>query len=425
MAFKSRQLTKEDIIQKGLAIDSEFCVMCGLCVAICPTGAITLDLSGIEPHLFFGNGCSGCGLCYQVCPGKVVPFKTLDHFVFGRDREPRGDVLGIYRACYQANATDVEIRASGASGGVVSALLTYALEKGRISAASVVAFDQEQPWKAIPRLATTRRGIIGAAKSKYTIVPINAALADPEAKKLPGYLGCVGLACHVHGLRKLQYYYPKHPLSKKIAFVIGVHCGGKGARPMGQNISILKEQLGVNSLDEIRSLSYREGKVPDECVAVVKKNGEVVQVRRGKWAAHPTMFGRCHLCWDFGAELSDVSVGDFFGPAASGSRVELGASTMLVRTQTGEQLVNEAVEAGYIKKFPTPVEPILHSVGLASKKYGSAFALMVLQKFGLPCPDYEYVIQPMKLRDKLSSFSGVPIQEREQLWAQWGIHALP
>ncbi len=425
MPSKKYLLTKQDIVQQGLAIDGDFCVMCGLCVAVCPTHAITLDTSGIEPHLSFGDGCTGCGVCSKVCPAKIVPLKTLDEFLFERARDLKVEALGIYRACYQANATDPEIRASGASGGAVSALLAYALETNRISAASEVAFDREQPWKAKPTLATTRQQIIDAANSKYTIVPVNAALAEPEARKLPGSLGCVGLACHVHGLRKLQYFYPKNPLSKKIAFIIGVHCGGSGARPMGQNSRLLRNKLGIDSLDDIKHFTYREGKSPDVYVAATTKNGQVVRTEREKWQDdRSATTRRCHLCWDWGAELSDVSVCDFFGPAASKSKVELGASTLLVRTQKGEQLVKGAVEAGYLKLYPTPVEPLLQSSGLANKKFGSAFALMVLRKFGLPCPDYEYLIEPMKWPNKVGVSGGVPIVERERYWAQHGIQAL-
>jgi coenzyme F420 hydrogenase subunit beta len=415
-------LNKEELIKQGLAVDTGLCTMCGLCVAVCPVGALSLDQSETDPHIVFSDKCNGCGICHQICAGKDVPLIELDRFIFGRERDTKTELFGISRACYQAHATDPEIRERGSSGGVVTALLVYALEHKLISAATAVAFDKQQRWKAIPVLARTREEITDAAQSKNVVVPVNAALAEPAVKELSGPVGCVGLACHVHSLRKLQYRYPGHFLSKKTAFIIGVHCGS--AKPMSDNEYVLKTHFGLRSLDEIKSLSYRKGKAADAYGEVVKTNGEVIKAARYVWITPRTLVApRCLLCWDWGAELSDVSVGDFLGPAASGSEVHLGASTLIVRTQVGEQLVEGAVKEGYLKIYPTPVEPVLRANGLAGKKLGSAIALMAVKKYGLPCPDYQYEIEPMDPMDKASRASGVSVEDRERFWAERGIRA--
>ncbi|MBI2859176.1 MAG: Coenzyme F420 hydrogenase/dehydrogenase, beta subunit C-terminal domain, partial [Chloroflexi bacterium] len=410
--------------QKGLAIGSELCTLCGLCVAVCPTSALALTASGTEPGVSLVGKCNDCGICYSICAGKDVPLRDLDRFVFGRERKAvrEEQLIGIARACYQANAVDSGIRASGASGGAITALLVHALESKRVSAASVVAFDRQHPWKAKAVLATTRQEILDGANSKYVIVPINSVLGGPQVDKLPGQIGCVGLPCQVHSLRKLQYHYPKHRLSKKIAFIIGVHCGTN--RRMADVESLFQENLGVKSLDEIRSLSFRKGKSPKVELEIVKTSGEIANAKKHGWQTRKTVAGRCMLCLDWGAELSDVSVGDFFGPAASNSDVHLGASTVVVRTEVGEQLVRAAVDAGYLRAYPTPVEPLMRSAGLAQKKLGCACAVTAFARHGRPCPDYQYEIEPMRPLDKAGVSSGMPIEEREQFWAQMGVKAL-
>ena len=423
MHYTRRGLTKEEIIQKGLAIDTALCTMCGLCVAVCPTSVIKVIQPEAELHFSFGYGCNDCGICYRICPGRDIPLRDLDKFIFGRERDPKTEPLGIMRACYQANATDPEIRATGASGGVATALLVYALEKKQVSAATVVAFDKEQPWKAKPILATTRQQIIDAANSKYAIIPMNAVLAEPEVNRLSGQLACVGLPCHVHSLRKLQYHYSNHRLSRKIAFIVGVHCAKTGL--MEYNENILKEYLGLKSLNEIRSLKYRIGKPPNTHVEIVKTDGEVIEASKYIWFTDAqSVYGRCMLCWDWGAELSDVSVGDFFGPAARGSDVQLGSSTLIVRTSIGEQLVKDAVKAGYLTVYPTPIEPVLRSWGFVGKKLGHAMTLTACKKHGWPCPDYQYQIEPVELLDKAALVCGLSIDERERFWACRGVHAL-
>ena len=397
--------------------------MCGLCIAVCPVGALGLTQSGSDLSITFKGKCVDCGICYQICPGKNVPLKDLDRFLFGRERDLKVEFLGIIKACYQANAADPEIRAKGASGGVVTALLVYALEKRLISAANVIVFDKEQPWKAKPMLATTREEIINAAQSKYVIVPANAALTKPEVSNLSGALACVGLPCHVHGIQKLRYYYSDHFLSKKVAFIIGIHCGG--ATSMGRNESWLRKYFGVESLNDIERLSYRKGKGNNAYAEVVRRDGELIRLGRSVSAGpRDNTAERCMLCWDWSAELSDVSVGDFFGPAASGSDVHLGASTLIVRTQFGEKLVRGAVEEGYLKIYPTPIDPVVRSYGFMVKKHGRATALVTFKKYGLPCPDYQYEVEPMGPLDKESTAIGTSIEERELFWAKRGIYPL-
>jgi pyruvate ferredoxin oxidoreductase gamma subunit len=47
-------------------IDLSACTHCGICFALCPDGAITLDESA-RPIIDYEN-CKGCMICYQECP---------------------------------------------------------------------------------------------------------------------------------------------------------------------------------------------------------------------------------------------------------------------------------------------------------------------------------------------------------------------
>ncbi len=58
---------------------SERCVGCGLCVAICPSGAILLDTSAgeagekrVDRYLIDRGLCVYCGFCQEVCPVEAV-----------------------------------------------------------------------------------------------------------------------------------------------------------------------------------------------------------------------------------------------------------------------------------------------------------------------------------------------------------------
>ena len=51
--------------------DEESCIHCGLCTAMCPTDALTLDAEDTT-IVFSPDKCSACGMCTRVCPVKAM-----------------------------------------------------------------------------------------------------------------------------------------------------------------------------------------------------------------------------------------------------------------------------------------------------------------------------------------------------------------
>ncbi|MFC1987496.1 Coenzyme F420 hydrogenase/dehydrogenase, beta subunit C-terminal domain [Chloroflexota bacterium] len=416
-----RHLTKQEIIEKGLCIDDGLCMMCGLCVSVCPPENIKVVFPDKEPELSFGDRCNDCGLCYQVCPGRDVPLRDLDRFICGKERDPERDLLGLYIGCYQANAVDSEIRKRGAAGGTVSALLTYALEKGLIGGATVAAMDEEVPWRIKPIIAKNRAEVLAGSGTKSVIVPMNSVLA--KASPEVGKLGCVGLACHIHGLRKLQHRFPNNRLTKQISFTLGVCCGTNG--PYRRVEYYLKERCNVD-LDDIKSMTYRSIDWPWR-TQIVKKNGEKVEAPWYVPDVNRFIRHRCSQCLDWSAEVADVSVGDLYTLAAEGSDAELGANVLLVRTKVGEDLVNGAVDAGYLKIYPAPVGVLALSAGFRQKKYFAMNRFLDFKKYNWLTPDYQYPLKmtpPVDRRGFPEGFLRLPLEERQRILKKRGTAAL-
>jgi Fe-S-cluster-containing hydrogenase component 2 len=57
-----------------LNVRKEFCVGCGACTRVCPTGAISLDAGTAEIDQ---AKCTGCYNCFQACPrGAIIAVGT-------------------------------------------------------------------------------------------------------------------------------------------------------------------------------------------------------------------------------------------------------------------------------------------------------------------------------------------------------------
>ncbi|MBO8144538.1 MAG: hydrogenase iron-sulfur subunit [Thermodesulfobacterium sp.] len=112
--------------------DIEKCSKCGICISVCPHGAIKLSKDEIKIDPTF---CRGCGLCYSTCPSNAIKLINLEEFQIMKMVEnafkhlskdkPRilaflcywcsygaGDLMGIYREKVPENFRSIRVRCS-------------------------------------------------------------------------------------------------------------------------------------------------------------------------------------------------------------------------------------------------------------------------------------------------------------------------
>ena len=327
-------------------VDYGSCCECGSCVLVCPHNVIDYVngkpkqvAKASAPHDFCGiSEGIGCDVCAQACPRLYPREQHLTEWLFS-DAPTHGGAFGRYRQVVAARCQD---------GGVVTAMLAWALRRGVIDGAVVSVADPARPASPKPTVVTTEEELLQSASSWYTYCPNNLALAQAEEKGL-SRVAFVGVPCQITPLRKLDWTdaayldngrkKEKHiarqrqflkGYGERVALAIGLLCTEVFTYD-GLMVEKIAAEMGI-PLSDIRKFNVK-GKV-----LIYKKNGELVELslRKAQEYARP----ECHHCGDFSAELADISYG---GVGA------MDWTITVVRTAKGEALFQTMVEEGVLE----------------------------------------------------------------------------
>lgn len=314
------------------------CVGCGTCVVVCPFNC--LEYQKGKPNLM--KECKNCGICAQVCPQYEWSWSKAENLVFGRERKTEEE-FGIYRRLVIARAKDEKILNTCQDGGVVTALLLFALENGLIDSAVVSGLSQETPLQPIPKLATTSKEILEAAGTKYSYSP-NILALDEGVKQKKTSIAFVGTPCQIHAIRKIQMFGLKK-YAAPLKFLIGLMCS-ESFTYEGLIEKHIRETLGIN-LKDVKKINIK-GKmlVTTKCGVKSISLAEVKQYARKS----------CRFCDDFSSELADISAG--------GLGLD-GWTFTIIRTEKGEKLFSTAEKAGFL--IVKPVDEKKYALNLLMK----------------------------------------------------------
>ncbi|MDO5825511.1 MAG: coenzyme F420 hydrogenase subunit beta [Methanosphaera sp.] len=245
-------------------------------------------------------------------------------------------VLGPYQEIITARASDKKIRSKSQDGGIVSALLIYALEENIIDG-TIVAVESNEALKVEPKVATTKKDILKAAGTKYTMCPNLALLKEATRSYGLEKIAAVGTPCQVMGLRKMQAYpMGARNVTDKIALSIGIYCM--------ENFPY--ESLRTFVCDKARTAPQKVTKMN------ISKGKLFINHSDSKDAfaiplkeTHGYEQSGCNYCLDYVAELSDISCGSV--------GAKDGWSTIIKRTDNGASFVDEAINEGVLEVTDT------------------------------------------------------------------------
>lgn len=340
-------------------VEAGSCCECGSCVLVCPHNVIDYINNKPKQIAKAGNafdfcGISegvGCDVCAAVCP-RLWPREIHFRDAVFKDRRPYEDIFGVYRNIFVARTRREDLKERVQDGGIVTALLAWALEQGEIDGAVVSAVGEEDdPCFPTPKVATTVAEIKQSGGSWYTYCPNNLALREVQERDLK-QAGFVGVPCQITPLRKMEYVDPAFLVSEKkrekpitrqrgflrgfaerVKFNIGLFCTEVfTAELMTERI---EKEMGI-PLGEVSKFNVKGE------VLIHKKDGSVASIPLAD-AMRDYQRPECQHCADFSAELADISCG---GVGTDQSTI------VVIRTQKGEQIWRDFETAGDVEVMP-------------------------------------------------------------------------
>ena len=387
-------------------VRNDLCHRCGTCVGICPLGVLG-ESSENFPLVKNGNLCSDCGKCVKVCPGASFDAPACAQKLWGEAWNADSEV-GHVRQGFLGYSGRREIRAAGASGGVVTSLLLALLDGGEIDAAVVVAQDPELAWQSRVQIARSREEIVAAASSRYSIAPTGAALA--EILSQPGRYAFVGLPCQIHGFRNAARL--SADLRARVVLTIGLFCHSAVDY---EAFRLLWACAGVPG-GTVAGFSFRVGK-PAGYPLLRMRDGtvrpllfpqatnyrpDVTEMMNVLYRLYSQP--RCLTCYDATAEFADVAVGDPWGiRAPNGVDYGHGYSCVFARTERGQELLSCAEKRGFVNlTHLSEVDWRGANRSMRHAKRRRAFRLIRrLRKKNRRVPDYGFEIPPQSLSQRL------------------------
>jgi coenzyme F420 hydrogenase subunit beta len=333
----------------------------------------------------------------QYCSGKGFNFPEQSARIFGNGVH-HNVFTGAYRNIYIGNCTDEEVRRSSASGGILSSVLIWLLEKGRIDGAVVLGMSEEEPWLTRPFIATSKEEILKAAQSKYIISSVNEIL--PEMERFKGKLAYVGLPGQVQSIRLLQQ--ARHPSVKNVAYVLGPFYGNT---LHFSSVRSFLRTYGEKDYRNIRKLHFRHGEWPGN-MRVELEGGRIIELPKfhANYLIPFHIMKNSLLCTDLSNEFTDISGGDAWAPVYE--ERGKGFSMVLARSEKGQAILDEMVGEGKLGLDPIDENEAIamHSHGYDLKKRGTFIRMKYRRWLGRKNPDYGYTMKGFTLKRHLMEF---------------------
>lgn len=204
-----------------------------------------------------------------------------------------------------ARSKDKKIFLKSSSGGIITTLLVYLFDQGKINMAVVTGWDdrKKEPYSTIIK---SSKEAISFAKSKY--LKSNNAKDIIKTVNSGKKFAIVGTPCHIKMAKKI---IDVKGLDKEDYFLFGVFCN----HPVTVSaLEFLADKYGKD-FKKIENVSFRGEDTWDSSIRMEFEDGckfkvPVIDTWGGLWGPGFFTPRSCLACSDHTSEFADISVGD-------------------------------------------------------------------------------------------------------------------
>lgn len=289
-----------------------------------------LDIQYVVKH----NLCMGCGICSidknivdiafnkkndcptpqntclgqdsiaaKVCPGKGYNIVAKGQELYGKGKyDP---MLGYFQYLTAAHTNDTTILKNASSGGVITHILIYLLEKGIVDKVAVTQFYCDRKGVHTRSFLTDSKiEILKSQGSKYCPVDLSGLLE--QLHTYTGKVAIMATPCAIAGIRNIQEFTPDY-IKSKIVFTIANFCGGF------KSFKNIKRLAEIHKIDYYNLKTFRfRGEGQPGGLLFIENNGKTAATPYPQYVGLNgySKMHRCFVCPDATGELADIACGD-------------------------------------------------------------------------------------------------------------------
>lgn len=234
---------------------------------------------------------------------------------------------------YLARYSDDEISKRAECGGVVTSLLKFALESKMVGAVLAVKARDGNRYDGVPTLITDPEAVIETAGSLHC--------ASPNiARYLKEYLNGafdtkIAVVCKPCDARAIIELAKRTQIKMDNLILIGLNC--TGTLPSAAAKQMFREEFGVDPADIIRE-DLEEGKLSITLKDGTEKQKDLDELEQKGYGRREN----CRRCDINIPTMADIACGKWGTDGKNATFIE-------VCSEKGSDLIEKAIEAGYIK----------------------------------------------------------------------------
>lgn len=282
-------------------VKSDLCLGCGLCTI---RGNYIMNYSETKGKYIpsMVRQCDDVEL--KICPGKGYNIKRGSAQLYSDNAEYSVD-LGYVNNQFAVSSLSDRILQNASSGGVMTQIILYLLEKKIVDNVVVTKFIYtDNGVRTHTFFSNSAEKVLEAQGSKYCPVNMDSFIKELDSYKHNKF-AFVGTPCQIAAVREIQQL--DKAVRENLVLTIGTFCGGFKSY---NNIRKLAQRNGVDYKNVVY-FRFRGGGQPGSLL-MNDVHGNSYNVDYPVYSGYTgySKLLRCHLCVDATGELADISCGD-------------------------------------------------------------------------------------------------------------------